>query len=59
MSQDNLTARRPGRPKALEEKRAVSAWMPAHEHDRLIQLANEREQSVSKTLIEIVRQQLR
>ena len=36
-----------GRPKVEEPRAAVSTWLPANEHDRLIQLANKHETSVS------------
>lgn len=50
--------RKPGRPRATESKTSVSTWIASHEHDRLIRLANQREQSVSETLRQILRQRL-
>lgn len=50
--------KKPGRPRATEAKTSVSAWIPAREHDRLIRLANQREQSVSETVRQLLRQRL-
>lgn len=50
--------RRPGRPRSEEPKTSVSTWIPAREHDRLIRLANQREQSVSETVRQLLRQRL-
>lgn len=45
------SSRAPGRPlgstRVNESRRAVAAWLPASEHDRLIQAANRQEMSVS------------
>ena len=38
---------RRGRPPADQPGSTVCTWLPASYHDRLIQLANQREQSVS------------
>jgi hypothetical protein len=50
--------RKPGRPRANEPRTSVSTWIPAGEHDRLIQLANQREQTVSQTVRQILRERL-
>lgn len=49
--------RKPGRPRSDEPKTTVSTWLPTKEHDRLIRLANERDQSVSQTVRQILRAQ--
>ncbi len=41
------TRRPPGRPKATEPGSSVSTWLRPKEHDQLIQLAKQREVSVS------------
>ena len=41
------TINRGGRPRALEQKSAVSTRLPERVHDRLIRLANAEEMSVS------------
>jgi len=43
-----------GRPRVEEPRRAFSIWLPANQHDRLIELANQREQSVSKTVRQLL-----
>lgn len=48
--------RKPGRPKAEEPKTLVSAWVPTADADRLIQMAQDKEQSVSRTMGQILRQ---
>lgn len=50
--------RKPGRPKADEPSTSVSTWIPAREHDRLIRLAQRKEQSVSETVRQLLRQRL-
>lgn len=39
---------RGGRPKSAERMSTVSTWLPASTHDRLIQVANAQEKSVSE-----------
>ena len=39
-----------GRPKADEPSTTVTAWVPTKEYDRLLKLANEKEQSLSKLI---------
>lgn len=55
--------KRPGRPHGstrIEEPRSsVSVWLPASAHDRLIELAKKEEQSISKTVRELLRLKLR
>lgn len=43
-----------GRPRVEEPRTSVSAWLPARKHDRLIQLANRHEQSLSATLNQLI-----
>lgn len=50
--------RKPGRPRATESKSSVSTWVSSTEHDRLIRLATERDQSVSETVRQILQQRL-
>ena len=40
--------RRPGRPRADVPRAAVTTWLPATDHDRLIRIANRRGVSVSE-----------
>jgi hypothetical protein len=47
---DVIEPRRPGRPRKAEPGSAVMTWIPASEHDRLIQLAKMRGESVSTTV---------
>jgi hypothetical protein len=54
MSRDDKPQRPRGRPKADEPGTTVSTWLPPQEHDRLIRLANAREQSLSKTIRELL-----
>jgi hypothetical protein len=54
-----LERRKVGRPKADEPKTSVSTWIPTHEYDRLLEIANNREKSVSDTVRQILRQRLR
>ncbi len=39
---------RGGRPRSIEPNNTVCSWVPARVHDRLIQVANQREMSVSE-----------
>jgi len=53
MSQDQrpvTPAKTRGRPRVTEPRTSVSTWLPAQYHDRLIQLANLRDESVSATV---------
>lgn len=43
-----IVGRRPGRPRAAEEKTSVSAWMPTRHVDELTKLANANNMSVSQ-----------
>lgn len=45
---------RGGRPRALEPRSSVCTWIPASQHDRLIRIANAREQSVSRLIGDIL-----
>jgi predicted HicB family RNase H-like nuclease len=47
--------RRPGRPRAKEPRTSVSAWIPASEHDRLIELAKAKEMSLSAFVRKVLR----
>jgi hypothetical protein len=50
--------RKGGRPRSGEPKTSVSTWIPAREHDRLIRLAHQRDQSVSQTVRQLLLQRL-
>jgi hypothetical protein len=56
------TKRPPGRPpgstRVLEPRATVSVWLPASAHDRLIALAKKEEQSISKTVRELLKLKL-
>lgn len=39
--------RKPGRPRVTEARSSVSTWIPVSQHERLIQMARQREVSVS------------
>lgn len=43
-----------GRPPAEEPGSAVTTWLPASAHDRLIQLAKREEQSISATVRQLL-----
>lgn len=47
-----------GRPRVTEPRAAVSTWLPAGAHDRLIELAKEQEQSISATIRQLLILQL-
>lgn len=49
-----VTERRRGRPRAEQEMTTISTWIPASYHDRLIRLANKREQSVSSLVRQLL-----
>lgn len=53
-----MDRRKGGRPRSDEPKTSVSTWIPAREHDRLIRLANQRDQSVSQTVRQLLLQRL-
>ena len=36
-----------GRPRAEETSTTLTTWVPAHEYDRLVKLANRQDQSLS------------
>lgn len=40
-------SRQRGRPRVEEPRSSVSTWLPASYHDRLIEMAKQRDQSVS------------
>ena len=46
--------RPPGSTKVLESSTSVSVWLPASCHDRLIALAKREEQSLSKTIRQLL-----
>lgn len=45
---------RRGRPRLAEPRSTVSVWLPAHAHDRLIELAKQQEQSISATVRQLL-----
>jgi len=53
-----VTKRPPGRPlgstKVTAPSASVSVWLPAADHDRLIALAKKEEQSISKTVRQLL-----
>lgn len=48
-----------GRPRNAEPSSSVTTWLPAGEHDKLIQLANEEETSVSALVRRLLRLRMR
>ena len=48
-----------GRPRVVERGVIVSAWLPSSDYDKIIQIANKHDVSVSKLVRVWVRQQLR
>jgi len=54
--------RPPGRPtgstRVAEPSSSVSVWLPASAHDRLIKLAAKEEQSISKTIRDLLKLRL-
>lgn len=53
------TPRPRGRPRVDEPRSTVSTWLPAHAHDRLIELAKRHEQSISATVRQLLILRLR
>ena len=53
-----LTVRQRGRPRVAEPRASVSTWVPATLHDRLIQVANREELSVSEYVRKVLVLQL-
>lgn len=53
------TPRPRGRPRVDEPRSTVSTWLPAHAHDRLIELAKRNEQSISATVRQLLILRLR
>jgi hypothetical protein len=49
-----LVPRRRGRPRVSEPRSTVSTWLPAHAHDRLIQIAKREEQSISAVVRQLL-----
>ncbi len=52
MADEKLT--RVGRPPSDRPHNSVSTWLPSDAHDRLIKLANAREQSVSSLVRQLL-----
>jgi len=50
------TSRPRGRPLASEPKSAISAWVPTRLHDRLVQIAERRGETVS-TVVRVLLEQ--
>lgn len=59
MSEPKRPGRPPGSTRVDEPRATVSVWLPASAHDRLIKLAEREEQSVSKTIRELLSRKLR
>lgn len=60
MAKDHDDAPKPrGRPRVDEQGSSVSTWLRPSEHDRLIKLANQREQKVSALVRDLLRENLR
>ena len=51
--------RRRGRPRVSEPRSSVSTWVPASYHDRLIEMANQKDVSVSMLVRSMLMLQLR
>ncbi len=47
-------SRGPGRPKSDEPSISVSTWLKSSEHQRIVQLAHQRHESVSSVLRDIL-----
>lgn len=58
MSSKRPPGRPPGSTRVLEPRASVSVWLPASAHDRLIALAKKEEQSISKTVRELLKLKL-
>jgi hypothetical protein len=57
---DKTPLQRPrGRPKADESSTRVSSWVRDSEYDRLVKMANQREQSVSKLVRSLLMMRLK
>lgn len=50
----DLAPRRRGRPRVSEPRSTVSTWLPAHAHDRLIQIAKREERSISAVVRQLL-----
>jgi hypothetical protein len=48
-----------GRPRVAERSTLVTAYVPVREYERLWQLARDRDQSVSRTIRDLLRRRLR
>jgi len=59
MSDSKRPGRPPGSTRVDEPRTTVSVWLPASAHDRLIKLAAKEEQSISKTIRELLTLKLR
>jgi hypothetical protein len=51
---DGEPQRRRGRPRVSEPRSTVSTWLPAHAHDRLIQIAKREELSISAVVRQLL-----
>jgi len=49
-----LGDRRRGRPRVAEPRSTLSTWVPAREYDRLVKMANHREQSLSSLVRDLL-----
>lgn len=53
MKQDATQPR--GRPRVDEPRTTVTAWVPTKEYDRLLKLANQKEQSLSSLIRDLLK----
>jgi hypothetical protein len=51
---DDGRRRGPGRPRSSEGGSSVCAWLTIEKHDQLVELAKQKETSVSKLVVEAV-----
>lgn len=59
MADDTAVQNRRGRPKVEEPHTRVSTWVEVKHYDQLVRLANQRDQSVSALLRDLLRLKVR